>query len=137
MIVRVAPIGLAVSLLLIAPGQSVQAARLRFHYAAGCQGSTAAPVQASAACTERLSWFGTVTEPYSGRLPRPPQYISYCHPYTGQAITLPVALPEGTPRIEHRGSRLVYNYGSYVVEVQFFPNGSAEVIYNPGPFRCP
>jgi hypothetical protein len=126
----------AAALVLAGESGTALAARLRFHYGPGT--SYASPYDAATAPrAERVSWFGTVCEPYNGRLPRPPCYITYRHPFTGAPITLPVALPEGTPRIEHRGRRLIYNYGSYTVEVQFLPDGSADVIYNAGPGRCP
>jgi hypothetical protein len=32
----------------------------------------------------------------------------------------------------YRTNRVVYNYGSYTVEVQFLPDGSANVVYNSG-----
>jgi len=50
---------------------------------------------------------------------------------------VPLTLPEGTPRIEHRRNRIVYNYGSDVVEVHFLSDGSADVIYDSGLFRRP
>ncbi len=125
-------------LALLASVDEAEAARLRFHYGpTGCRGSAYDPAGAVSVVSERGSWFGVVREPCNSRLPRPPQYITYRPPYTGRPVTVPVALPEGTPRIEHRGGRLVYNYGSYTVEVEFLSDGSADVIYNPGPFRCP
>ena len=47
-------------------------------------------------------------------------------------ITVPLSFPEGTPRIEHRADRVIYNYGSYTVEVHFLPDGSVDVVYNSG-----
>jgi hypothetical protein len=133
---RVIRTGLAVApLLLIGTAGSADAARVRYHY--GPAGTNSSACDAGTASSERLSWFGTVREPYNARLPRPPQYLTYRQPYTGRPVTIPVALPEGTPRIEHRRQRIIYNYGSYTVEVQFLPDGSTDVIYNPGPFRCP
>jgi hypothetical protein len=112
---------------------------LRFHYGPGdgiCDGSCK-PTPALNVCGERVSLFGSVREASGDRLPRPAYFITYRHPFTGQCVTVPVALPEGTPRIEHRGCRIIYNYGSYTVEVAFVPDGTVDVIYNSGPGRCP
>jgi hypothetical protein len=46
-----------------------------------------------------------------------------------------LALPDGTPVIEHVRQRIVYNYGSYTVEVRFLPEGAVDVIYNSGLLR--
>jgi hypothetical protein len=52
-------------------------------------------------------------------------------------VTVPLCLPEGTPRVEHVRDRIVYNYGSYTVEVRFLPDGSVDVLYSSGLFRQP
>ena len=70
--------------------------------------------------------------------PHPTCYLTFQHPCTGQNITLPVRLPiDSTPRIEHRYNRVIYNYGSDSVEVEFLSDGSADVIYNSGLRRSP
>ena len=70
--------------------------------------------------------------------PHPTCYLTFQHPCTGQAITLPLRLPiDSTPRIEHRYNRLIYNYGSDSVEIEFLTDGSADVIYNSGLRRSP
>jgi hypothetical protein len=73
-------------------------------------------------------------EPYLKPL-QPTQLVTFRHPYTGGLVTVPLALPDDTPRIEHVRDRIVFNYGSYTVAVQFFPDGSVDAIYNSGPFR--
>jgi hypothetical protein len=50
-------------------------------------------------------------------------------------VNVPLALPDGTPVIEHVGQRIVYNYGSYTVEVRFLPDGGVDVVYNSGLLR--
>ena len=52
-------------------------------------------------------------------------------------VTVPVALPQGTPNIEYLARRVVYNYGSYTVSVLFLADGSVDVIYNSGFARLP
>jgi hypothetical protein len=46
-----------------------------------------------------------------------------------------LALPEGTPVIMHVWQGIVYDYGSYTVEVRFLSDGSVDVIYNSGLLR--
>jgi hypothetical protein len=128
-----------VVLVLLITGSVASAARLRFHYGPAdgiCDGSCK-PTAALNVTGERISLFGSPREACGDRLPRPACFITYRHACTGQLVTVPVALPEGTPRIEHRWGRLIYNYGSYTVEVVFVPDGTVDVIYNSGPGRCP
>ena len=66
---------------------------------------------------------------------RPNYLVTFRHAYTGQLITVPVAFPEGTPRLEYRRNRIVYNYGSYTVEAVFNPDGSMDMVYNSGFLR--
>jgi hypothetical protein len=58
------------------------------------------------------------------------------HPCTGQAVSVPLALPCDTPVIQHVRNSTVYNYGSYTVEVRFLADGSVDVIYNSGLLRA-
>jgi hypothetical protein len=62
--------------------------------------------------------------------------LVFTHPCTGEQVRVPVALPAGTPRIEHVWHRIVFNYGSYTLEVRFLPDGSVDVIYNSGLLRA-
>jgi hypothetical protein len=48
---------------------------------------------------------------------------------------VPLALPEGTPNMEYRTNRILYNYGSYSVAVHFLADGSVDVVYDSGFFR--
>jgi hypothetical protein len=79
-----------------------------------------------------VAMYGAVPPP-----PRPTTQVTYRHPYTGQMITIPLQLPEDTPKIEHRYNRLIYNYGSDTVTILFLPDGTADVIYNTGFLRAP
>ena len=78
--------------------------------------------------------FGMRVQPYQQAF-RPNQIVTFLHPATGRNATIPLTLPEGTPRYDTRPDRIVYNYGSYVVEVRFFNNGAIEVRYNSGFLR--
>jgi hypothetical protein len=72
---------------------------------------------------------GTTSANYGAGVPN--QIVTFLHPYTGQAITLPLTLPVGRPTIVTRSDRIIYNYGfcGYKVTVKFLPNGQAEVRY--------
>jgi hypothetical protein len=61
----------------------------------------------------------------------PNQIVTFLHPYTNKAISIPLTLPVGRPRVDILSDRVVYNYGlfSYKVVVRFLPNGLVEVTY--------
>jgi hypothetical protein len=123
--------GVGVLVLLLLAAAPAAAAKVRYHYAPtdGC--GTLAPLGGG----ERLTWTGG-WEPYPCPPPRPTCLLTYRHPCTGQAVTVPLALPEGTPTIQYKLRQVVYNYGSYAVEVHFLPDGSVAVVYNSGLFRA-
>lgn len=120
------------ALLLLAPAGSAWAARVRLHFGAEalCPPTPEAPCP-SPECVEWLGCFKACSQ-----LPVPNIVKSFQHPCTGQTILVPLALPCGTPTIEHVHRRTVYNYGSYTVEVRFLPDGSVDVIYNSGLLRA-
>ena len=128
----------AAAALLLVPAPAAWAARVRFHYAPtdGCGTIALKPDGAGGAAGERISWFGAAPEPY-GPPPKPTHRVTLLNPYTGRTVTVPLALPLGTPRIEHVRNRIVFNYGSDTVEVRFLPDGSLDVIYNTGLLRQP
>jgi hypothetical protein len=113
-----------------------QAAVARFHYVpADDQGNTTLqPIGPCGSPGEYVIWFGAVRKPYTC-MPRPNRMVTLCHPHTGRNITVPIALPAGTPIIQHKPNWLIYDYGTYTVSVQFFPDGSVDVVYNSGLFR--
>lgn len=127
----------AICFLLLLTAGPAAAARVRFHYVPVDDQGTLAPQSGgpTAAPAERLTWRGA-WEPWSCAPPHPTCLLTYRHPCTGQAVTVPLALPEGTPTIEYRRNRVVYNYGSYTVEVHFLPSGGVDVIYNSGLLRA-
>jgi hypothetical protein len=69
------------------------------------------------------------------RVPRPNQVVSFRHPATGTSVSVPVAFPLATPRVEYRAAQVVYNYGSYTITIRFLADGSVDVVYSSGPFR--
>jgi hypothetical protein len=121
----------------LAWAQASFAGRVRYHYVpADAAGNTTIQPGNGGGPGERVSRFGFSTEPYANQ-PRPTHLASFRHTVSGRQITVPLTLPQGTPRIEHRSNRIIYNYGSDLVEVHFLPDGSADVIYDSGLFRRP
>lgn len=121
-------------LVLLCAAAPLSAAQLRFHYVSvDAQGNTTLKPGA-AGVGEQVTWLGMARDG-TNRQPRPTHLVTFRHPYTGREVTVPLALPEGTPRMEYRRTRIVYNYGSYTVEAQFFPDGSVDVVYNSGLLR--
>jgi hypothetical protein len=116
------------------PAGRAEAARIRYHFTpADLCGDQLQPNGSTATAT-RSAWFGAVRDT-SYRPVRPTHLVTYRHPYTGRTVTIPLTLPEGTPRVEHRWNQVIFNYGSYTVEAHFLPDGSVDVVYNSGPFR--
>jgi hypothetical protein len=117
---------------------AAEAARLVYHFSpSDCTpGTSLKPAPPCCTAVERVSWFGSVRQP-DAPARRPTHLVTFQHPYLGRAVSLPLCLPDSTPRMEYRPNRVTYNYGSYAVEVLFLPDGSADVIYNSGFFRAP
>lgn len=111
-----------------------EAVRFRFVPTDSCGTLKQVPAGPEGALGEQLTGFGLRPQPFH-RMFRPNQMVTFRHPFHGRNVTVPLTLPEGTPRLEHRSDRIVYNYGSYVVEVRFFADGSADVLYNSGFMR--
>jgi hypothetical protein len=102
----------------------LRADRIRIHYGPG--GATAA---------EYVSRFGTTVTAYQPKI-KPNHVVTFIHPYTRAQVQVPIAFPpDSTPRIQHRRDRIIFNYGSYTIEVVFLPDGSVDVIYNSGFLR--
>ena len=122
--------GLAVML----SSTSANAAWLRFHYVPmeGTSKLVLKPNEFSGAPGEVISLSGR--RPWS-QPPRITCTMAFYHAYSGRTITVPLALPEGTPNIEHRQNRVIYNYGSYSVQIHFLSDASVDVLYNSGLLR--
>lgn len=112
----------------------VDAAIARFHYVANEPGGmmTLVPSPIYGSAGERITITGTC--PYDPA-PRPTHTVTLRHTFTGQCVVVPLRLPQGTPNIMHRSNRIMYNYGSFNVEVRFIADGSVDVQYNSGLFR--
>ena len=111
-----------------------EAVRYRFVPVDACGTLKQIPAGPDGAIGEQLTGFGLRPQPFN-RVFRPNQIVTFRHPYTGRNVTVPLTLPQGTPRLEQMSDRIVYNYGSYVVEARFFPDGSVDVLYNSGFLR--
>jgi hypothetical protein len=120
---------LAAGGLLFGAPRAALAERVRFHYVpAG--GAVLQPTGPG----ERLSYFGAPLEPFTKSM-RATALVTFRHAYTGGPVTVPLALPDETPRIEYVANRVVYNYGSYTVTTVFLPDGAVDVIYDSGFLR--
>jgi hypothetical protein len=117
----------------VAPIEAEQV-RFRFVPIDACGTTSQVPAGPNGALGEQLTGFGMRPQPFQ-RTFRPNQIVTFRHPYTGRNITVPLTLPEGTPRLQTLADRIVYNYGSYMVEARFMPDGSVEIVYNSGFLR--
>ena len=136
MIVRNLALHATALLVLAVAAGPAHAERVRYHFRPAdlCGNTAAITAGTSIAIGERVSYFGTGTAPYN--CPMKPNYlVTFRHPYTRQNVTVPLALPPDTPRIEHLPNRIVFDYGSYTVETLFLPDGSVDTIYDSGLFR--
>ncbi len=126
----------AAAALLSISSRPAGAAQVRFHYAPSdlCGNTVLKPGSSCGSTGERVAWFGAYRAAYNCQ-PRATHVVTFFHPFTGQNVSVPLAFPEGTPRIEYRGNRIIYNYGSYTVEAHFFPDGSVDAVYNTGFLR--
>lgn len=72
---------------------------------------------------------GSPSKNYGAGVPN--QIVTFLHPYTNKAITVPLTLPAGEPTIVTRSDRIIYDYGlfSYKVIVIFKECGQVEVKY--------
>ena len=82
---------------------------------------------------ELLQGFGLRSQSYPENL-RPTHMVTFRHP-VGRNVTVPLTLPPGTPRMQTRADRIVYNFDGYTIEVRFFADGSVDVVYNSGFLR--
>ncbi len=111
-----------------------EAIRYRFVPKDACGTMAPTPVGPEGTIGERKQALGMRPMPYPYAV-RPNVLVTFRHPFTGRNATVPLRLPEGTPRMEHRADRIIYNYGDYTVEARFLPDGAIDVIYNSGLLR--
>lgn len=119
------------AIVILAAAGSAAGARLRYHYVpADAAGRVA--FKPGPCAGEHISAFGIACDNCP---PRPNCWKPFRHPCTGQTLVVPLALPAGTPIIYHKTGAVMFNYGSYFVEVRFLPDGSVDVIYSSGLLR--
>jgi hypothetical protein len=116
-------------------GGIAEGAAVRFHYVPSDSCSSTA-MKPTCDVGESRRWFGMVRESCEGQY-QPTCIVTFHHPYSGQTISVPLALPEGTPIMLHGPDRVTFNYGSYAVRVRFLPDGSVDVVYDSGFLRAP
>ncbi len=111
---------------------------VRFHYLPGTTcgySSTSLKVGPGGATGEYKAFLlSPATQPYYCQL-KPTHMVTFYHPFTNQNVTVPLALPLGTPRMETLSDTIVYTYTQYTIRVQFLRDGSVDVVYNSGIFR--
>lgn len=109
---------------------------VRFHYSAqDLCGTTSLKVRPDGATGEWRPWtLGLRRESFYCQ-PKATHIVTFRHPYSCGNVKVPLALPEGTPRISYERSAVVYTYGFYTVRVEFLRDGGVDVIYNSGLFR--
>lgn len=95
---------------------------------AGYAGLPANPTNLAASCPTCVPG-GTADANFGAGVPN--QIVTFLHPYTNQAVTVPLTLPVGKPRIVTRSDRIIYDYGLFrdKVVVIFRPGGLVEVVY--------
>jgi hypothetical protein len=126
-----------VVLVLACAAAPARAAFVRYHYVPGGPGGCFRLDDSRGYPGERLTWRGTWV-PYNCPPERPTARVTFRQPFTNQPMTLPLHLPiDSVPRMEYRPDRVVYDYGTGSVVVQFLPDGTAFVIYNDGLLRAP
>jgi hypothetical protein len=118
--------------LLLLDGSPALAARVRYHFTpVDANGSTTLKPGDVSGYEPRAPVLG-IQRPVPGPPPGTTFLITFWHNLSSRNVTVPVTLPEGTPTIEHVRNRIIYNYGSYTVDVRFLPDGSVDVIYDSG-----
>lgn len=112
------------------------AEQVRYHFIPvdACGAMQQVPAGPDGTLGELKRGLGARSLPYPYAV-RPTQMVTYRHPFTGRNVTVPIRMPNGPPRMEQRDDRIVYNFGDYVVEARFLPDGSVDVVYNSGLLR--
>ena len=136
MLARLFVPGAAALALLALTTSPAEAERVRYHFAATdiCGNTAQTPAGQCNAIGERVAYFGLGSSPYTGVM-RPNYLVTIYNPVTRGNVAVPLALPEGTQQMQHTRNRLTFNYGTYLVEVVFLPDGSVDVYYDSGPLR--
>jgi hypothetical protein len=114
----------------------LHAERVRYHFAPAdiCGGTVQAAYAKTSSIGERVSYFGLGARPYNCPMP-PTHMVTFYHPFSHANVTVPMALPDGTPRVNTLRDRVILSYGDYRVEAVFLPDGSVDTVYDSGLFR--
>jgi hypothetical protein len=126
---------LLLSATLLTPA-ALRADSVRFRFVpTGPQGALVqVPAGPDGALGELRAGLSTTPRPFP-RNYRPNRLVTFRHPYTSRNVTLPMMLPDNTPRIEHIRDRIRFGYTSYFIDVRFLPDGGVDVVYNSGFLR--
>lgn len=108
--------------------------RFRFVPVNACGTMSQVPVGPEGALGELKRGFGAVPLPYP-LVVRPNQMVTFRHAYNRHLVTIPLRFPQGSPRIEQRSDRIIYNFADYIIDVRFLPDGTVDVYYNSGFLR--
>jgi hypothetical protein len=65
----------------------------------------------------------------------PNAIVTFLHPYTNKAVSIPMTLPVGKPTLITRSDRIIYDYGKFgllgrYIVVRFYPDGTVMVKYH-------
>ncbi len=129
-----APIVVAV---LALPG-GARAEQVRFLYVPigdACGNTRQAPHGPDGALGEKITGLGLIPRAYRETF-KPTHMVTFRHPANGRNVIVPMTLSGGTPKMEYRNDRIIYNFGDHTVEAHFLPEGSVEVIYSTGFLRA-
>src|SRR5436190_21861602 len=93
------------------------AEQVRYHFvpADACGKMQQVPAGPDGTIGELKRVLGARALPYPYAV-HPNQLVTFRHPFTGRNVTVPLRMPAGTPRMEHRSDRIIYNFGDYTVE---------------------
>lgn len=128
------PLVAALALALGTPNVFADSLRYRFVPADSGGGMRQVPAGPGGAVGELRTGFAMAPQPYQ-HAHRATHMAPFRHPFTGRDVTVPLTLPASTPRVERRGEDVIFNYGSYFVEIRFLDDGSVETTYNSGFLR--
>jgi hypothetical protein len=123
---------------LVGAAATASAEVVRFHYMATqtCgYNTTSLKVGPCGATGEYKTWaLSPATQAYYCQL-KPTHMVTFRHPFTNQNITVPLALPLGTPVLTYQYDTIIYTFTQYTIRVEFLRDGSVDVVYNSGAFR--
>lgn len=135
MAVRSSRVLLVLAAALLTPG-AVRADSVRYRFMpTGPDGALVqVPAGPDGALGELRTGLSAAPKPFAKNYP-PNRLVTFRHPYTSRNVTVPMTLPDNTPRIEHIRDRIRFGYTTYYIDVRFLPDGGVDVVYNSGLLR--